>query len=357
MAAVGFGEKVYTAAKIVALVEALADEGISPEQALHGTGLSSEDMYAVGAKVSINQILNCCRNALALSHDTQLPFKVGSRFHISTYGMYGYAMLSSSDFRRTMDFAVRYHALAMPLTTISFEETSHWGIWTIDPISHPKSDARLYRFQIEMQIATHLCLQRDLMGAAFAPNQISFAYPCPLGFRSPAEFSDCLVRFDQPANQIVFDAKWLDDAARLGNRTTHPIALELCEDLLLALWRQTGTAGKVRKILLEDLAQRPSLSVTAKRLRTTARTLRRKLDQEGTSYRQLLDELRQHIAMKYLRETEMTREDIAYALGYSDAANFRHAFRRWTAMSPTAFRHRAAQNDDETAKNILSSRG
>ncbi len=343
MVAVGYDERIYTAAKVVAVVEALVEEGIKPEQALRGTGLSSEEIYAVGSKISIEQILTCCRNALELSHDVQFPLKVGSRFHISAYGMYGYAILSCPDFRRTMDFAVRYHTLAMPLTTISFEETNHWGIWTIDPLPHPRSDARLYRFQTEMQISTHLCLHRDLMGSSFAPNQISFAYPCPADFRAPAEFSNCLVRFDQPANQMLFNVKWLDGAARLGNRTTYPLTLELCENLLRDIWRQAGISGKVRKILLEDLAERPSLAVTAKRLRTTTRTLRRKLEQEGTSYRQLLDELRLYIAMKYLRETEMTREDIAYALGYSDAANFRHAFRRWTDMTPTEFRNQSTE--------------
>jgi AraC-like DNA-binding protein len=70
----------------------------------------------------------------------------------------------------------------------------------------------------------------------------------------------------------------------------------------------------------------------------TTRTLRRKLREENATFRKLVDELRMQVAIKYLRPTVMTIEDITYALGFSDAANFRHAFRRWTRSTPLEFR-------------------
>jgi AraC-like DNA-binding protein len=68
------------------------------------------------------------------------------------------------------------------------------------------------------------------------------------------------------------------------------------------------------------------------------RTLRRQLREQGISFRGLLDELRMQIALKYLRTTRLANEDIALALGFSDAANFRRAFRRWTSKSPSEIR-------------------
>jgi AraC-like DNA-binding protein len=70
----------------------------------------------------------------------------------------------------------------------------------------------------------------------------------------------------------------------------------------------------------------------------SARTLRRKLREEDTSFRQLVDELRRDFALRYLRDTDLTVEEIAETLGFSDAANFRHAFRRWTNTAPYEFR-------------------
>jgi AraC-like DNA-binding protein len=76
----------------------------------------------------------------------------------------------------------------------------------------------------------------------------------------------------------------------------------------------------------------------AKRLEVSDRSLRRQLREQGISFRGLLDELRMQIALKYLRTTRLANEDIALALGFSDAANFRRAFRRWTNKSPSEIR-------------------
>ncbi len=80
------------------------------------------------------------------------------------------------------------------------------------------------------------------------------------------------------------------------------------------------------------------IETVAKHLHMTSRTLKRKLSGENTSFRKLADELRMQIAIKYLRDTELTIEDIAYSLGFNEAANFRRAFRRWTKATPLEFR-------------------
>ena len=141
---------------------------------------------------------------------------------------------------------------------------------------------------------------------------------------------------------MVFDSTFLDAAPKLGNRTTFPSVIALCDDLLADLALGTGAAGKARTMLLRDVANRPTLAKVAKLLKTTPRTLRRQLRSQDTSFRQLSHELRIHVAVRYLRETKMTVQDIAFALGFSDAANFRHAFRRQTGRTPNEFRQERA---------------
>ena len=114
--------------------------------------------------------------------------------------------------------------------------------------------------------------------------------------------------------------------------------IALCDDLIADLVLRSGAAGRVRSLLLTDVAERLSFATVAKLLKTTPRTLRRHLRLQNTSFRELSDELRVHAALRYLRETTMTIEDIGFALGFSDSANFRHAFRRWTGKAPQDFR-------------------
>ena len=337
-----FGEKAYSAAKISAVLDALVAEGVSPVGAFGDADVSLDDLHLPSMRISRNQLIQCYRNAAALSRDLHLPYTIGSSVHLSAYGMYGYAMLCSTDFRRTMEFAVRYHQLATPLATIAFHERDRMGVWTIEPLLHPRIDSLLYRFVTELQIATHISLHRDIMGESFKPREISLRYGVANDFQITPALVGCPVRFEQATNQIEFDLAFLDAPPKLGNRTTYPSAIALCDDLIADLVLRSGAAGRVRSLLSTDVAERPSFATVAKLLETTPRTLRRQLRLQNTSFRELSDELRVHAALRYLRETTMTMEDIAFALGFSDSANFRHAFRRWTGKAPQDFRREPA---------------
>lgn len=334
---VGYGEKLHSATKVAALFEALFDEGVPAVEALLGVQLRVEDLHLPATRVSINQMVQACRNAIRLSADPHLAFRVGSSIHLSVYGMYGYAMLCCTDFRRTMDLAVRFHPLATPLTMISFEENPKCSKWVISPLPHPHMDTALYQFVTEFQIGIHLSLMRDVIGASFNPREICLTASVSDALLT-ADLAGCPVLYEHPANQIVFDTWWLDRVPTMGNRTTHAVMLEVCDRLLMDLGQRGGVSGRVRQVLLEDISERPSFESVAKRLRTTARTLRRQLRTEHTAFRELLDELRMQLAIKYLRDTDMTSDDIAVAVGFSEASNFRHAFRRWTAQSPSEFK-------------------
>ena len=84
--------------------------------------------------------------------------------------------------------------------------------------------------------------------------------------------------------------------------------------------------------------RRIDFEAMAERLHMTPSTLWRKLQEENTSYRGLVDAPKMRVAIKYLRDTDLTVEHIAHVLGFSDAANFRHAFRRWTKSAPLDFK-------------------
>ena len=119
---------------------------------------------------------------------------------------------------------------------------------------------------------------------------------------------------------------------------TNAMAREMCEKSLAEVNQAEGVAADIRRILVEHPGRFPSIEAMADELKLNPRTLRRKLDSEETSYREILAEVRMRLAIGYLRETGMTNEEIASRLGYSDAANFRHAFVRWTGKNPSDFR-------------------
>lgn len=334
----GKSDRAYTPTKLAAIIDTVVARGVSPAQALAGVGVSPAELLSPDTRVSVHQVLVACGNAIRLSRDSSLAFRAGASMHVSSFGMYGFAILSSADFRKTMSFCERYHVLATPLVMLTFREERGAGIWSIDPIVQTPVNDPLYRFIVEMQMGIIFSLMRDVMSASFSPKEIALAYSRQDDFGLAKQFGKCNIVFNGPVNEFIFDATWLDASAELGNRTTYALVESLCDGLVAEMSKLAGVAGKVRGLLLQEVGRQPSLTTVAGRLKISERTLRRQLARQGVSFRGLLDELRAQLAVRYLRETSMNNDDIADVIGFRDPATFRHAFRRWTGRSPTVFR-------------------
>ena len=334
----GPDDKIYPVVKLATVLNALADEGVSTEDALAGVRLSKGAISSPATRVSLNQVIECYRNADRIAHDRHFAYHAGLRFHVSAYGMYGFAILSSMNYRQTIHFTMKYHQLATPLNAIHFEEERGCGIWTFTPLPHSRVNARLYKFLVEMQFGIILSLHRDVMGPSFAARELHVTYGPADDARKHPNIFGCPVLFDQSENKFIFDAAWLDGTPKLGNEIAYSTVVGLCDGLMEEFELRIGLVGQVRQILLTNLMRPTSFSDIAGHLNMSARTLRRKLREENTSFRRLADDLRMQMAIKYLRDTDLTVKDIAEVLGFSDAASFRHAFRRWTKTAPHQFR-------------------
>jgi AraC-like DNA-binding protein len=343
----GMEERIYPIYKLSAVIAALRAEGVSPEGALGETGLAEADLTSASTRISLKQLFQVFHNCIQYSADPYFAYHAGRRFHVSTYGMYGFAILSSMNFRQTAKFVVDYHQLATPHANIAFEEGCGHGYWITTPLPDPIVDAALYRFVVELQFGLQESLHKDVMGPTFSPKELHVSYLPVTDPQVYRETFGCPVVFGQSDNRFVFDAKWLDGEPPLGNRLSYAAVIELCDQLYGDLRLRAGMAGRVREILLVSVARPPNFSDVAQKLDMAERSLRRRLQEEGVSYQSLLDEIRMRMAIKFLRETSLTVEDIAFAIGFGDAANFRHAFRRWTGSTPSGFRRLSRSGDND----------
>lgn len=128
-----------------------------------------------------------------------------------------------------------------------------------------------------------------------------------------AQVFGCPILFGQKENTLVLDKRWLDGPFILGNEITYREVLKLCDQLMNDMRLKMGVAGSVREALLINLAQPMSFNAVARRLKISRRTLKRRLREEDASYRKIADELRTQLAIKYLRDTQLSIDDIAPA--------------------------------------------
>jgi len=169
MIEIGWEQRIYPAAKIAIVVDALAAEGVPVADALRRTSLSPSDLQSPTTQVSVNQVIETYRNAVRLAHAPHFAFEAGLKTHVSSYGMYGFAILSSMNFRETMHFAVKYHQLATPVVKLQFREEAGRVDWTIDPLPHPAIDARpLVGFARNADCGIASCDRADRPGQALS---------------------------------------------------------------------------------------------------------------------------------------------------------------------------------------------
>jgi AraC-like DNA-binding protein len=120
--------------------------------------------------------------------------------------------------------------------------------------------------------------------------------------------------------------------------------LRHAEALLAALPEPTATyAERVRRGLAEILGEgEVSLRQVARGLKMSERSLQRRLAAEGVTFDGLLDDVRHHLALRYLADPSIAVSEVAYLLGYSEPSPFHRAFRRWTGATPSDMRRRAS---------------
>ena len=243
-------ERVYPVNQLALVANCLVREGVPIADALRGTQLSERDLQSRETRVSINQLLAICRNAARCTADPHFAFHAGLRCHFSTFGMFGFAMLSSLDFRKTIDFGLRYQHLAAPLVDLAFKEERRRGIWTAAPLPVQTAVEPGFQFLSEFQFAILLTLHRDVMGHEFAPMDVCFPFPAPADAEIYPDMFECPVRFGALQATLSFDSSWLDREPRLGDPLTHAEAVKLCDELMDQLRLRAGISGKVREVLL-----------------------------------------------------------------------------------------------------------
>jgi AraC-like DNA-binding protein len=334
----GLDDRIHRPYKLGVLVGALAETGVPGDQALAGTGIDSAMLGDASALVSLRQLLAVLANVQRLSPDPGLALRSGLRIHITHFGMYGYALLASPSAPQAIDFAIKYRALASPLIGLHFGQDDGEAVWSFEDVLGLGADSALFRFVFEFQLGTQLALHRDLLGAGLVPTRMRACFAAPPHAALYRELLGCATKFEAGTNELRFDSAWLAHPLAFGNPITATVVQQTCDRLLGEMHHARGLAGRVATLLLQAPGRFLDIEAVAGQLHMTSRTLRRRLLLEGSSYQQVLDSVRRQLAIDYLRGTTMSTEDIAAALGFSDAANFRHAFKRWTGRSTGSYR-------------------
>lgn len=308
-------------------------EGLPSETLLAGSGICVADLSRADTRITTNQEMRVCANALALRREIGL--ELGRHMHVSAYGILGYALLTSATFGDALRLALRYPALLGTLFELNLEvDDEHIWFTARDYRENPA----LQMFNVELCLASLKVICDDLLGQPLALRGAQFEYSAPDYQARYAECFACPLQFDAGVNAFAFDKHWLDYPLPLADAVTHQAMAERCRKLNQEFTGRQVWLGRIRQLLADQLGSAPGLEGLAAQMNCSARTLRRHLHDLGCSYQELLDELRFEQAKQWLAQDELPIYRIAEQLGFSETASFRHAFVRWSGVAPSQFR-------------------
>ena len=184
---------------------------------------------------------------------------------------------------------------------------------------------------------------QELIGSALIGPRLELAYHPGIPEKRYSRLVGMPTTYGHPTSRLVGPAEAMDMALPGGNVATADIYLRQCELLLQKMEETGGYQASVRRILLTSRTEFPGAEEVAVKLGLSVRTLRRRLAEEETSFQTIVNDVRSHLAREYLRDTAISVAEIGILLGYDDLANFRSAFKRWTGMTPSAYRQIAKQ--------------
>ena len=319
------------------LARLAAEHGVGIDLCLAGTGIGREALADPETEISAAQELHLVRNVmLALPDVSGLGLEAGLRYHLSAYGIWGFAMVSSPTFRSGCEVAVRYLDLSYAFSRFILEDLD-----SVEPravLDDNAIPAELRQFLVERDFAAFVNAVREMLPSGVRLRGLQFRFARPAHAARYIELCGVEPRFDAPSNTVFLDPAILNTALPQANQVMARLCEDQCRRLLAKRQVRTGLAGRVRDRLLHAPNQLLDMDTVANELCMGARSLRRKLEEEGTSFRLLTEEVLQTLADELLVTTNMKLEEVATRLGYSEPSSFIHAYKRWKGVSPSEFR-------------------
>jgi AraC-like DNA-binding protein len=315
----------------------LVKNGVSLASLLKDTAIEPSELNDREYKIQKEQIITFYRNVLAL----QIPginLLLGDSIKPNDYGLYGCTLLCCKGLRSALEFSIRYHNLVTKTVSMTFhpDEENDCSFFRFEDLLLAPD---LLEFNIELQCAIVLSLARECLDDQnFSFDELRFSFGKPKHYQLYQDHFKCPISYANAHNEFVLNNEKLLLNTPRSNPFAMPLLLDQCDMVLNSVSTKNEFLIMINQWVAANMHKDINATELAGYLCMTTRTLRRKLAEQGTSFRNIVKELRCEAAKKLIHQTQLTIEDIGYSIGFSDVSNFRAAFKKWTGQTPASLR-------------------
>lgn len=280
------------------------------------------------------------QQAVKQTGDENLGLHLGEAFNLAAFGIVGYVLINCQTLGEVLEKLSRYTRLFSQGAQIHVSVSEGMVLCDCTVVQ----DLKNYlleepRYAIESTFVSLRTATQGLTGKRLRLSGAWFQYPSPA---NPSEYDRIFqteLRFSMPTNRLIFDANCLSWAILSKNPNLLPLFENHAEAMLNQMNQVDRYTQQVVQAILQQLkGELPTIDAIAHQLTISVRQLQRELQIEGTSFQQLLDETRQELALRHLKNPATPIHDIAFLLGFSEPSAFHRAFKRWTGKTPRSYR-------------------
>lgn len=325
------------AQSLTKLLDTVGNAGIDVSGVLRKHKLDNTDLASQGYFLSRFHYIAVVEDILKIANIPDLGLQMGQQWVTMEAGVFGYAMTSSANLRKSLERHTKYQDVTQPVVHL-FEELTPNQVYL--RATTPQLSAAAHRYFTEEWMASWTKVALRFQDNTHWFSRVDLSYPQPEYSDRYREVFGCPVYFDQPQDQICFSRHYLDKPYFVADEAIATFCEHQCDVILQELSTQTSLCEQIRHILMRSEGQFPNLNQMAELLQLSPRQLYRKLQEEGSSFQTLLKEVRMKLAEEYLKNTDLPIKKIATLLGYSEIANFHRAFQKWFNATPLVFREK-----------------
>jgi len=324
----------------VVFVHVLADTvegaGVLREALLEKAAIDPARLDDIDARFDLDEYDRLLLAALELSGDAALGLHMGEHTSVVNFDVFAHVAANAATMREAIASLVRFHRLATDDPEPILEEKTQ----TATLICRlPASISRCDRLRAEFAMVGYLRLVQQFAGRHRKLQSAFFEHDAPAYRAEYARIFGGAERFGHAFTGAAFDRAFLDWPQHPRHGEAFAAMKSLAERKLMRIARQGGHAARLREYLA---AQPPcacaDLKTAARWFGISARSLRRRLEEEQVSFMTVLADARASVAKRMLEDPERSIGQTAHALGFSDTTSFHRAFKRWTGMTPAAYR-------------------
>jgi AraC-like DNA-binding protein len=330
------GKRATAAVWVKGIADMFAAEGLDVASLFAAARIDPASLEGPAARLSSEKISHLWELAVERSRNPALALAQHHVARPASFDVVGYTMMSCADLRTAFDRLIRYLLiLSDALTMTMIEEADGYRIDFV----LLGGERPIPRQRIEFIFITVISFCRWITRSDVSPRSVELAYPAPSDLAPYRAAFRCPVAYDSERNSLTF--RRADMALALP--TSNPQLAELHERYAgeyLRHFDDAQTSYRVREAIVRRLPDgEPRRDEVAVELCMSERTLQRRLEEEKTSFVQLLDDTRRELADQYLGRLHLSLGQAAYLLGFADQSSFFRACRRWFKVSPGQYRH------------------